>query len=418
MTLSHVVLVVAGMLLMFLLQSLFRTGGLLRPGAAQPSTSASATNVPPWGRIEYVPIALDRPENHFTNDPGTLGKTFWVFRNHTEQQLAALLGSLALADPARSFLLNRGNWEFLPRAIRIAPTPEVVVSLSTDTRQRLYGLLASNPENIPQAMPFRFRPGGFNEWFADCGLPQEKLELVRRLTYTQQGNLCFADATTFAHLSTPDETKCLIRSLWRVSTFEMKVRVDSSTDIDALVRYWGAAGGARAYRPLLESMARIPEGSSVNVTFFLPPFARLRLYTYPSPRDPDIPRQDCFWSAMNFFHTTPDNNFFYPEYTQKVLRSEYTRISDGSHQFGDLLLLVRSNQEALHMCVYLADDAVFTKNGANTQQPWVLMKLSEMLGEYELQKPFEIVTYRRKTPPPLGMTMKKKMMTTDAARSL
>jgi hypothetical protein len=149
-------------------------------------------------------------------------------------------------------------------------------------------------------------------------------------------------------------------------------------------------------------MARVPEGSSVNVTFFLPPFARLRLYTYPSPRDPDIMKQDCFWTAMNFFNTTPDDAFFNPEHTQKVLRSEYARVSDGTKQFGDLLVLLGPEQQALHMCVYIADDAVFTKNGANTQQPWVLMKLSEMLGEYETQKPFEIVVYRRKTPPPLS----------------
>jgi hypothetical protein len=36
------------------------------------------------------------------------------------------------------------------------------------------------------------------------------------------------------------------------------------------------------------------------------------------------------------------------------------------------------------------------------QQPWVLMKISEMPGEYENEKPFQLVTYRRKTPPSLG----------------
>ena len=80
---------------MFLIQSLFRGGGFIRQNnAAETATfHASTTNVPPWGRIEYVPIALDRPENYFTNDLGTLGSTFWVFRNHTEQQLAALMDS-------------------------------------------------------------------------------------------------------------------------------------------------------------------------------------------------------------------------------------------------------------------------------------------------------------------------------------
>jgi hypothetical protein len=63
---------------------------------------------------------------------------------------------------------------------------------------------------------------------------------------------------------------------------------------------------------------------------------------------------------------------------------------------------LKKQNKALHMCVYLADDMVFTKNGANTQQPWVLMKISEMLGEYENEKPFQLVTYRCKTPPSLG----------------
>jgi hypothetical protein len=60
---------------------------------------------------------------------------------------------------------------------------------------------------------------------------------------------------------------------------------------------------------------------------------------------------------------------------------------------------------ALHMCAYIADDVVFTKNGANIQQPWVLMKLSEMLSSYEKDKPYEIYTYRRNTPPPLGSAL-------------
>lgn len=32
--------------------------------------------------------------------------------------------------------------------------------------------------------------------------------------------------------------------------------------------------------------------------------------------------------------------------------------------------------------MYVADDFVFTKNGVNPEQPWVLMKLSDMLMLY------------------------------------
>jgi hypothetical protein len=215
-------------------------------------------------------------------------------------------------------------------------------------------------------------------------------------------SLCFADAPVFAQLSTPEETKALVKCLWRVSTFVMKIRVDPATDVNALMKYWGRFGAGKAYKPLIESISRVQAGSAINVSYFLPPFARLRLYTYPHPRDTNILRQDCFWTAMNFFNSTPDNGFFHSDYTQKVLAMDYTRLRDASRQFGDLLLLLGKDNQALHMCVYLADDVVFTKNGANTQQPWVLMRISEMLGEYEKDKPFEIIAYRRKAPPALS----------------
>jgi hypothetical protein len=399
-TMSHVVLIASGMVLMFLLESLFWPGRGLFWRSAMNVPAANTANTPPWGQIEYVPIALDRPEDYFTNDLKEAAGTVWVFRNHTEQQLSALFASLNLEANAQSYLTNRAHWEMLPRAIRLSPPPEVVISLSAETRRQLYELLAHNPENWAQAMPFRFRASGFDDWFANCGLPKPKIDLVRKLTYTEHGNLCFADAAAFSQLSTAEETQCLVKSLWRVSTFVMKVRVDPKTDVEELMKYWGTFSSGRAYKPLVESMSRVPEGSALNVSYFLPPFARLRLYTYPDPGDTNIIRQDCFWSSMNFFNVAPDNGFFNPEYTRRVLKADYGRIADGSRRFGDLLLLLGTNELALHMCVYLADDVVFTKNGANIQQPWVLMRLPEMLSHYEAERPYQIVVYRRKTPAP------------------
>jgi hypothetical protein len=108
---------------------------------------------------------------------------------------------------------------------------------------------------------------------------------------------------------------------------------------------------------------------------------------------------------MNFFNGAADNGFFDPAYTKKILADEYAKLKDGPSQFGDLLLLLGRDNQALHMCVYVADEVVFTKNGASTRQPWVLMRVSEMLGEYEKDKPFELVKYRRKTPPRLSSTV-------------
>ena len=397
------------MAITLLLQLVFssKRGVASRHDASLGSAQArlARTNLPPWGQLEYVPIALDRPEEYFTNDYSQSPKPVWIFRNHTEQQVLSLFDTLELTRDARAWLTDRSHWEAFPNGIRIVPIPEVVLSLSAATRGRLYPLLGRSPENYPQFTPFRFRADGFDDWFADCGLPKEKLATVRQLTYSHDGTLCFADAATFAQISTPAETKCLIKGLWRVSTFVLKLRITPQTDTEALMKYWGTLSGGRVYQPLIESMTRVPEGATINVSYFLPPFARLRLYTYPNPADTNILRQDCFWSSMNFFSHTPDNGFFDPEYTRKVLTTDYSRVRDSSRQLGDILLLRSKEGMALHMCVYIADDVVFTKNGAHTQQPWVLMKLSEMLSSYEKEKPYEIFTYRRNSPVPLGSAL-------------
>jgi hypothetical protein len=405
---SHVVLVISGMALMLLLQAgrslVSREDRATQPKSTATSPTAS-TSAAPWGNIAYTPLALDRPDEYFDQEPNGNGKVAWVFRNHTEQQLNALLGSLDLPPATLAQLKDHSHWDFLPRAIRIRPPASAVVSIPAEIRTKLYHLLGENPENILQATPFRFRTNGFNDWFAECGLSKEKIELVRSMTYVDGPNLCFADAPIFAELSTPEETKALLKCVWRVSTFVMKVRIESDKDVDTITKYWGTFGAGKIYKPLLESMSRVPNGTEISVSQLFPPFARLRLYTYPDPRDTNIVRQDCFWTAMNFFNGSADNGFFDPSYTKKVLADEYLRIKDGSQQFGDLLLLLGRDNQALHMCVHVADEVVFTKNGASTQQPWVLMKISEMLGEYEKEKPFELVRYRRKTPPRLNSTV-------------
>jgi hypothetical protein len=310
-----------------------------------------------------------------------------------------LFSSLQLSEPARTFLLDRTNWRRVTNGYEITPPAEAVISLSPQARKSLYAELAKDQENVAQCMPFTFRADGFDEWFSECGLPEEKIQLVRKLSYTNEENLCFADASVFREVSTANETLCLLKGLWRVSTFMLSVRVGPETDVDALVKYWGKAGPARAYKPLLESMTRVTEGASINISYFFPPFARLRLYTYPQPGDTNALQEDCFWTAMNFFNEKPDDRLFDPIYKDRQLATEYIRVPEGERQFGDLLMLLSADKTALHMCVYVADEVVFTKNGANVIQPWVLMKVPEMLGIYQRLRPFQLVYYRRRNPP-------------------
>jgi len=126
----------------------------------------------------------------------------------------------------------------------------------------------------------------------------------------------------------------------------------------------------------------VPGGGSFNISYFLPVFARLRLYTYPYTwNDPGICRQDCFFTSMNFFNEIPNTNFFDRAYTSKVLRSEYVS-TEQDPSFGDVVALSDASGEIFHTCIYIADNFVFTKNGVDPAQPWVLMKVADMLMLY------------------------------------
>ena len=50
---------------------------------------------------------------------------------------------------------------------------------------------------------------------------------------------------------------------------------------------------------------------------------------------------------------------------------------------------------AIHSCVYLADDLVFTKNGRSPTQPWVVMKLDDVVAYYGMFYTTQVACYRR-----------------------
>ena len=132
----------------------------------------------------------------------------------------------------------------------------------------------------------------------------------------------------------------------------------------------------------------------MNIAQLLPPFAQSRLYTF-SPPTTNAPTSgpDCFWTAMNFFKLQPDPGLSNFQYALDVLNRDYSDAS-GPRRFGDLLMLLDERRQTIHACVYVADDVVFTKNGADYLQPWTLMKIPDMLAHYATDQRMTLVTLR------------------------
>ena len=90
---------------------------------------------------------------------------------------------------------------------------------------------------------------------------------------------------------------------------------------------------------------------------------------------------------------SPSDAFFDFEHTTKVIRTRFDQVAE-AREFGDLIVLGSDAGEVVHMCVHIAEDIVFTKNGADIHQPWVLMRLSDVLAKYPASQPLRFTAFR------------------------
>ncbi len=365
--------------------------------SAAATLGSPATLAGPWGKLDALEIPLTNPDLVLPNQSEHLQQPRWFFADFSEARLTRFFNSCDLLPVQRRILLDKRYWNVCSDGCEVSPPEALVRSLHSDSRQRIYSVLARSPANHPQRFPFRFPPGDFEARLDETRLPAADVTRMRRLAYTNSGTICFADLQIARDILSPEEFRGFLGNICETPAFILRLQVGPKSDVDALANYWGKGGREQRIKPLLKALARVPGGGAINVSYLLPPFARLRLFTFPDAwNDPTAARQDCFFTSMNFFNETADTNFFDAAYAQKFLDTEYTPVADDP-QYGDVITLMGPEGNAIHMCVYLAGEFVFTKNGADHAQPWVVMRMSDMLAIYLApEKSGHMLVFRRK----------------------
>jgi hypothetical protein len=283
--------------------------------------------------------------------------------------------------------------------VTVNPDNDLVLSLSPQTRAKLYHELGRNNGNEHMRFPFCYPKNAFEETFAAEKISPATTALVKQLLYARGDLQCFSDyELVLLQIKDKPEQMRLLSALSSQSAVMAGVRIRPDTDIDKLLGYWAWPGGIRIkdVQPLLDSLKSVPDGR-VGLVYLLPQFARQRLYTFPMPSRPGDPAMDCHWSTMNFFNEVPDDHFTDPAYTVKYLEANYYQIANPT-KYGDIILFLDGNSNnAIHSAVYLADDLVFTKNGNNMAQPWMIMHLKDLTTKYESDGPGRMLVYRNRS---------------------
>ena len=403
-----------GMLVQHFLESAAHKARTLTAPTTRGATASESDVQPPWGELETTEFSLDLSDEALPQIQSLLGDARWFFPGYSLQGTTNLLRACQFTEADLTRVMKDVEWEavwpgepgrgntfialtdLISVGVRVTPPPDLIFALGAPARQRIYSVLSASPENLNHRLPFRFGPEDFDSLLTHSRLAAEKIEIIRRLAYTNESTVCLADVPSLRHVLTGEEMKHLLKLVYQAPTFVMRLRLSPGTDVGQLARYWGQGGRERVIRPFLQGLSKTPGQPAVSVSFMLPAFARTHLYTFPDPaRDPAILQKQGLWTALNFFNEQSDNRYLDDDYARQALQGGFAP-TGRAPSYGDLIALTSPSGALIHASVYIADSVVFTRNGTDPVQPWVLMKIPDLVAKFGTTEQVQPVVYHRK----------------------
>ncbi|MFO1514612.1 MAG: hypothetical protein U1F83_17160, partial [Verrucomicrobiota bacterium] len=281
---------------------------------------------PAWGELITYDIEIENPDEYMATDYDTNRVPMWILDHSTVERAKETLLACGLATDQVARALSPSAVTVTATNIVIRPEIELVLALSVEARGKLYALLARSPANPHMYYPACFPAKSFDLAMYESHVSPEVVAMIKPLLYQRGEAQYFSDfEVVMRRVPSIEERLLLLKALNRQPGVLARMRIRPTTDVDKLLGYWTQSPGVRAkdLRPLVDSLKRLPDGGTVSLVYFLPPFARERLYTFPMPPRAGEPAMDCHWSSLNFFSDQPEDRFGDPSYAGAYLSKNY-----------------------------------------------------------------------------------------------
>ena len=310
----------------------------------------------------------------------------WFFQGVTRDNLAKFLGGLDLSDGQLEQLLRPTALHEFPNGVDVEPTAAVVLNIAPAARRAIYKLLANSDSGGLVYVPTK----NLDERFRKNHVSSDTIALFNKCSCSVGRSSVFTGMSyMLSAIPNYDEKVHFLQSLMQQETLLIYLQIPPHSDVAALTRYWGKSSWTADVKPMLESLAENGRQVPLDINELLPPIPEGLLYTYPVQQNPmngPTIRQDCFWTAFNFFRDIPDNNFTNVAYTAQKLREDYIPVY-ADPRYGDLVLYTGLNDYVIHAAVFIADDIVYTKNGYGALYPWHFTTIKELAEIYSFSLP-------------------------------
>jgi len=379
------------------------------PGSPTPAGSSGTrgeqpsvfySNPGPWGKLRSFYIYLEAPKALVDDYPLPNPKPRWSLPESTAEQLPKYFKDVGLPESFREALLNPANQSRMGGMIHLFPPIAELEAMTPAMRELVYGELRKYPTNEYHAEPVLVTTDTVEEFYRTSKLRPELVGKIRAMSYRYGNCLAFSDLTALLSFADSEsEARLIFKTFTRTRSLMVHLELPEETDIEPLLEYWSLGLGVRRkdLEPIMQSILDTREIERLGLSHILPAQARKLLYTYPGPEFVlEGIQPDCHWTSLNFFNYTPQNFLLSERLATSSVLEKFTPVKP-PYRYGDILFYLDSEKgSAEHSCVYLADDMVFTKNGRNAFQPWVILKLDEVSKLYLHDKITSIQGYRHK----------------------
>jgi hypothetical protein len=349
----------------------------------------------PWGDIEYDYIYLEASEHVVSHFKMPAATPTWSFPGATVDSLAALFEAARVpADWAETWL-RPPCLLATDGALNVLPPMAHVEGLMPEQRTVIFAELAKHVANEYHRDPVFITSGSVEEFLRDSDITQDHARWFARMCYRRGTVLCFSDVPALvSRAKSSTEALRFMKLCTRTRGIMARLRVSERTDFNALVGYWSDNERRKDVLPLLRSLSESRQG--IDIIHLLPPFVRKLLNGYP-PFELAVKGRmpDCHWSSLNFFNYEPRDYYLDSRLASSHVLENFER-AEPPYRYGDKVLFLTPQMHCFHSCVYIAGDIVFTKNGDNAANPWVLMHLGDLEQVYLSNGGGQMQAYRQR----------------------
>jgi hypothetical protein len=351
----------------------------------------------PWGEVEYHYLYLEAASDLVSvfKIPSTVSR--WSF---PRMDAAGVRGCFVRAGIGEAMIqrwLGAGVVEE-SGVFHVLPPLADIEALTAAQRGALYAILGQWEINAFQKDPVFITSGDVRDFLRNTDIGREHAAWFEKMCYQRGRVICFSDISALlARAGSDSEARRLFKLCSRTRTMIARLRISPKTDFEALNKYWSKGGRRKDVLTMLKSIAEAQGADYVDLIHLLPALPRKLLNSYP-PLELAVHGRmpDCHWSSLNFFNYEPREYYLDTRLAASHVLENFAPV-DAPYRFGDVLFFMDAQgHQAFHSCVFIADDIVFTKNGDNAANPWILSHLSDIEQVYLSATGGRIQAYRRK----------------------